>query len=120
MELNQLGVADPRSGQGGQPEGVPGVLIAPGRCVPPDAGMSACGQDHRIGVDLHRGAVHDVESICAEDGAVSDEQPCDVDGVDDWHVQLCGPAHQRALDLQAGVVPCVGGAAIFVGAEEAL
>lgn len=120
MELHELGVADPGAGEGGEPEGVAGVLVPAGGGVAPDAGVPAGGEDHGVGVDDHRGAVDDVEAVGAEDAAVGGEESRDVDGVDDLQIQLGGATQQGALDLESGVVAGVAGATVLVRAEEAL
>ena len=120
VELHELRIPDPAPREGCEAEGVAGVLIAARRGVAPDAGVAAGREDHCVGVDDHGGAVDDVEAVGAEDAAFRDEQTGDVDGVDDGHLQFGGAAHEGALDLEAGVVAGVGGAAVLVRAEEAL
>ena len=82
--------------------------------------MAAGRENDRVGVDDVAGAVLQVEAVGAEDDVVADEEPGDVDGVEDRDLQLRGAVDERALDLEAGVVTGERGAAEGVRAEEAL
>ena len=79
VELHELRVAEPAAGLDGEAEGVAGVLVAPRGGAPPDAGVAAGGEDHRIGVDEVARAVLEVEAVGAEDGVVVHQEPGDVD-----------------------------------------
>ena len=83
MKLDELGIADPAAGLHGETERVARVLVAPRRGVTPDPRVAAGRQDDRVGVDDVARAVLKVEAVGAEDGIVPDEQPGDVDGVED-------------------------------------
>ena len=83
VELHQLGVADPAAGLDREAERVAGVLVATRRGAAPDPGVAAGREDHRVGVDDVAGAVLQVEAVRAEDDVVADQEPGDVDGVED-------------------------------------
>lgn len=121
VELHELGVAQAAARLDREPERVARVLVAPRRGAPPDAVVATGGEDDRIGVDEVAGAVVEVEAVGAEHRAVVvHEDARDVDRVEDRHVQLRGPVDEGALDLEAGVVARERGAAVGMGAEEAL
>ena len=120
MELHELGIADPAAGIHREAERVAGVLVATRRGVTPDPGVAAGGEDDRVGVDDVTGPVAQVEAVRAEDDVVADEEPRDVRGVEDRHVQLRDTVEERSLDLEARVVARERGAAEGVRTEEAL
>ena len=120
MELDELGVAQTRSGLDGQAERIAGVLIPTGGGPPPDAVVPAGGEDDGVGVDAVGGAVDDVEAEGTEDATIGDEELRDVDPIEDRDVQGLGTTNEGALDLQARVISGESGAAPGVGAEEAL
>lgn len=82
--------------------------------------MAAGREDNCVGVDDIAGAVLQVEAVRAEDDVVADEEFCDVDGVEDWELQMRGAVDERSLDLEARVVTGERGAAEGVCTEEAL
>jgi hypothetical protein len=86
------------------------------------AARSACArsEDHGIGEEHPASAVVDAEPVAAEDAAIMDEQARDVDVVAYRHADLLGPAHERPLDLPAGVVAREAGSPVPMSAEEAL
>ena len=110
----------PAAGLHGEAERVAGVLVAARRGAPPDAGVAAGGEDDGVGVDDVARAVVEVEAVRAEDDVVVDQEPGDVDRVEDRDLELRGAVDERALDLQAGVVAGERGAAEGVRAEEPL
>ena len=121
VELDELHVAQAAARVGGEAHRVAGVLVAARGRAAPDPRVAAGGEDHRVGEDRRCArAVVDVEAVGAEDAAVVDEQPGDVDVVAHLHAELRRPAHERALDLAAGVVAGEAGAAVGVRAEVAL
>jgi hypothetical protein len=120
VKLHELGIANPASGVHCEPERVAGVLVATRRGVTPDPRVAAGGEDDRVSVDDVTGPLTQVEAVRAEDDVVADEEPRDVSGVEDRHVQLRDTVEERPLDLEARVVAGERGAAEGVRTEEAL
>ena len=120
VELDELHVAQPAAGLGGQAHRVAGVLVTARGRAAPDACVAAGGEDDRIGDDHPAAPVLDVEAVGAEHAAFVHEQTGDVDVVADRDADLSGSADQRPLDLAAGVVACEAGASPAVRAEVAL
>ena len=120
VELDELHVAQPAARLGREPHRVAGVLVAARGRAPPDARVAARREDDRVGDDQPAAAVVDVEAVGAEDAAVVDEQPSDVDVVAHLDADRRRSLDEDALDLAAGVVAREARPPPAVGAEEAL
>jgi len=120
VKLDELHVAQPAAGIGCQPHRVAGVLVAPRRRTTPDPRVPARREDHGVGDEHPAAAVVDAEPVTPKRAPVVNEQARDVDVVAHHHTELRGPAHERALNLPAGVVTREAGSPEPVSAEEAL
>ena len=120
MELHELHVAQSASRLGREPHRIAGVLVAARRGAAPDPRVAARGEHDCVGDDEPAAAVVDVEPVGAEDAAVVDEQPRDVDVVAHLHADGQRALDEDALDLAAGVVAGEARPPVAVGAEEAL
>jgi hypothetical protein len=78
-----------------------------------------CEHD-RVGEDGRARPVVDVEAVGPEGAPVADEQPGDVEVVEEVDAQLERAAQERHLDLAPGVVAREAGAPVAVRAEVAL
>ena len=78
MELHELHVHEAAPGLERQGQPIAVVLVAPGGAAPPDARVTAGGEDHRIGQEHRSLAGLQVEGKRAEAGPIGHQEPGDV------------------------------------------
>ena len=110
----------PAAGPQGQVHAVAGVLVPPRGGPPPDPGVAAGGQHHRVGQEHRPLAGLQVEGQGPEAGPVADQQLGHVLVVDHGQAQLGHLGRQGAQDRPAGPVAGIAGPPPPVGAEEPL